>query len=264
MKCPNCGAEITGNVKFCEFCGSQITFDMRKEQERLNKKGCPKCGSSNIAFNRETQGEIRRKNTTAVVRSTIGYCKDCGYTWTAAGNMEAPRKKRTWLWVLGWIFVFPVPLTILMLRPTCKLDKKIRYIIIVAAWILYGIWMLTSQNSDTADTSPAPETARSAIADVPTASPDTMEIEIEAKVNEETGAVLFGIKTNQPESTRFTVVVSNSSGYSQTDTATVLADGVGYTAEFSDNGSGLAGNYVVTVYDEDGKPLGSEPFVFGE
>ena len=52
MKCPNCGAEI-GNNQICEFCGSQITLAMKKAQEQLNKKGCPKCGSSNISFNRE-------------------------------------------------------------------------------------------------------------------------------------------------------------------------------------------------------------------
>ncbi len=264
MKCPNCGADIAENNKFCEYCGSQITSEMQEEQERLSKKGCPQCGSSNITFNREKKGEIRRKNATAVVRSTIGYCKDCGYTWTTTGNAEPTRKKRTWLWVLGWIFVFPVPLTILMSRPTCKLDKKIRYVIIAVAWIFYGILMLASRNSDTANTSSVPETSQSAIADVPVASSDTVEIEIEPNVNEETGEVLFGIKTNLPENTGFTVVVSNSSGYSQTDTATVLASGVGYTAEFSDNETGLVGDYVVTVYDENGKLLESAPFTFGE
>ena len=48
MRCPNCGAEI-GNSEKCEYCGSAISVDMKKEQEILNKKGCPKCGSTNIA-----------------------------------------------------------------------------------------------------------------------------------------------------------------------------------------------------------------------
>ena len=59
MKCPNCGAEIANGSKTCEFCGTQITYDMLREQEQLSKKGCPKCGSSNITFTRENQGEIR-------------------------------------------------------------------------------------------------------------------------------------------------------------------------------------------------------------
>lgn len=49
MKCPNCGAEI-GNSKYCSFCGSNITTKMLREQEQLNMKGCPSCGSTNIDF----------------------------------------------------------------------------------------------------------------------------------------------------------------------------------------------------------------------
>lgn len=53
MKCSNCGGEIENNAKFCTFCGSQITVEMQKEREQLNKSGCPKCGSTNVTFNRE-------------------------------------------------------------------------------------------------------------------------------------------------------------------------------------------------------------------
>ena len=116
MKCPNCGAEITGKAKFCGFCGSSITVQMLKEQEQLNKAGCPRCRSTNISFSREKQGELKGRRGTAVIRSTVGVCKDCGYTWQTDSNVSAPKKRRTWLWVLGWIFIFPLPLTILLLR----------------------------------------------------------------------------------------------------------------------------------------------------
>lgn len=56
MKCPNCGADVKGNSRFCEYCGSSITTQMLREQEQLNKAGCPKCGSTNITFNREKTG----------------------------------------------------------------------------------------------------------------------------------------------------------------------------------------------------------------
>ena len=68
MKCPNCGGEIENNAKFCTFCGSQITVEMQKEREQLNKSGCPKCGSTNVTFNREKQGELKGKNGTVVVK----------------------------------------------------------------------------------------------------------------------------------------------------------------------------------------------------
>ena len=146
MKCPSCGAEI-GTNKTCDYCGATITADMLKEQEQLNKKGCPKCGSSNIEFKRENQGEIRSKSAKKIVHTTVGYCKDCGYTWYPQG--EAPKKRKTWLWVLGWLFIFPVPLTILLLR---KKDMKpvLKYGIIAVAWIVYlAIGFSGNSNKDT-------------------------------------------------------------------------------------------------------------------
>ena len=49
---------------------------------------------------------------------------------------EPPKKRKTWLWVLGWICIFPVPLTIIMLDKE-GMNKKARYGIIAAGWILY-------------------------------------------------------------------------------------------------------------------------------
>lgn len=158
MKCPNCGGEIENNAKFCTFCGSQITVEMQKEREQLNKAGCPKCGSTNVTFNREKQGELKGKNGTAVVRSTIGLCKDCGYTWSTTNTTQPQKKSKTWLWVLGWIFVFPVPLTILMLRKK-EMKPALKYGIIAAAWIVYLIIGLSgNSNDDTATTGNNTET----------------------------------------------------------------------------------------------------------
>ena len=135
MRCPNCGAEI-GTSNTCEYCGSTITSEMKKEQEILNKSGCPKCGSTNIKFTRENHGEVNGKNSKKIVHKTVGVCNDCGYTWYL--DVVEPKKRKTWLWVLGWIFIFPVPLTILMLS---KKDMKpaVKYGIIAAAWVLYLI-----------------------------------------------------------------------------------------------------------------------------
>ena len=149
MKCPNCNAEI-GNAKFCEYCGSQITQEMQKEQEQLNKKGCPKCGSSNITFKRENQGEIRGKNSKKVVHKTVGICKDCGATWFA--DWEGSKKdngRKTWLWVLGWLFVFPLPLTIILVKKK-DMNNILKYAIIAVAWIVYLLIGLSGggKNSD--------------------------------------------------------------------------------------------------------------------
>lgn len=153
MKCPSCGAEI-GKSRYCEFCGTQITVDMLREQEQLNKQGCPQCGSTNITFMREKRGEVKGKKGTAVVRSTTGLCRDCGYTWFTDEGNELPKKRKTWLWVLGWIFIFPVPLTILMLRNK-TLKPVIKYGIIAAAWIAYLIIGLSGKGSEPVNTAPA-------------------------------------------------------------------------------------------------------------
>ena len=145
MKCPNCGAEISGG-KFCEFCGTQLSAEMIKEQEQLNKQGCPKCGSTNVTFRRENSGEYQEKNKKVVVHKTIGLCKDCGNTWT---TNDPQKKRKTWLWVLGWIFVFPLPLTLILLKKK-KMKPVLKYGIIAVAWILYLIFVLSGNSSDKA------------------------------------------------------------------------------------------------------------------
>ena len=143
MKCPSCGAETQG--KFCEYCGSEMP------QEKPQVGGCPKCGSTNVTFKRERIGTSTRRSShknifgtgrtgQSVSQSayrTVGLCQNCGFTW----NPNAANKgsgKKTWLWVLGWICIFPVPLTILMLR---KKDMKpaVKYGIIAAAWLLFFV-----------------------------------------------------------------------------------------------------------------------------
>lgn len=157
MKCPNCNAEIRAGSKFCEYCGSQITPEMRTAQEQVNKDGCPKCGSSNITFSREKLSETHGKKKTTVERSTVGVCKDCGYTWQVEGS--ATKKRHTLLWILGWLFCFPIPITILIWRKQNKWDKKIKIAVTAVLWLL--VIVLGTKNdgnsSSTASSSPAKE-----------------------------------------------------------------------------------------------------------
>ena len=102
MKCPNCGAEAKG--KFCEFCGSE----MPKEKATINI-------TNNYYVNAEEKP--RSKNDKSASTTTS-------------------KKKRTWLWVLGWICIFPLPLTILMLRKK-NMKPAVKYGIIAVAWLLF-------------------------------------------------------------------------------------------------------------------------------
>ena len=150
MKCPSCGAEV-GNSSVCEFCGTQISLDMKKEQEQLNKQGCPKCGSSNIKFNRENQGELRGKNAKQIIHRTVGFCQDCGHTWYPDSSAnEAPKKNNMIWWVLGWIFFFPAPVMVLIWRKKNTWDIKVKIAVTAVFWIL--IFVLGSTNKSSEDT----------------------------------------------------------------------------------------------------------------
>lgn len=174
MKCPSCGAETQG--KFCEYCGSEIpqeksTVNITNNyyggvtpQEHIevdnNVGKCPKCGNSKITFKRERVGTATqsrsRKNYIVPGRQgqsvsqsayrTVGVCQNCGYTWNPNATNKGSGKK-TWLWVLGWICIFPLPLTILLLRNK-DMKPAVKYGIIAVAWVLFFVIGM-SGNSET-------------------------------------------------------------------------------------------------------------------
>lgn len=159
MKCPSCGAETSG--KFCEYCGSEMP------KEKVVGK-CPKCGDANVSFKRErvgtaTQSQSRKnafgngRNGHSVSQTayrTVGICQSCGYTWNPNGGSQRSGKK-TWLWVLGWICIFPVPLTILMLRKK-NMKPAVKYGIIAVAWLLYFAMGASGNNETAPSETPAP------------------------------------------------------------------------------------------------------------
>ena len=145
MKCEFCGAE-TAPGKFCEYCGSELPQEKptiqitnnyygdaapQPQTEPVGGRGvCPSCGSSMVAFSREKN----RAGSNTPYR-TVGLCRSCRHTWEPK-TAESGAKKNTWPWVLGWIFIFPVPLTILLLRNK-EMKPALKYGLIIAAWLLY-------------------------------------------------------------------------------------------------------------------------------
>lgn len=215
---------------------------------------CPNCGSTNVSFRREKQGEVKQKKGTVTVHATIGMCKDCGFTWNESGPSSV-KKRKTWLWVLGWLFIFPVPLTILLLRKK-DMNAALKYVILGIAWVAYILIIVIgrSGNTDKGTIPNEPEKPKTEEKSGPTEesatdSIDTIDVTltVEPNVNEEDGTVLFGVTTNLPEDTKLMVTVSNKDGYTAQDNVVILATGTGYTAEFSENGAALKGAYEVKV-----------------
>lgn len=118
MKCPYCGAETQKDI--CEFCGS----------------------------------EIPKEKTPTTVNITNNYYNSAPNTGDAGQipNNNHKKKKHLFLWIIGWLFIFPVPLTIIMLRAK-KLKPVFRYVIIAFAWIIYFVigFSGTSDGNNTAD-----------------------------------------------------------------------------------------------------------------
>lgn len=108
---------------------------------------CPACGSNQTSFRREKQGEIRGKRGSVNAYATVGVCKSCGYTWMT-DEPTIPKKRKTWLWVLGWICIFPVPLTILLVRNK-RMNNIVKYVLIGLAWLIYLAIGLGSKSPET-------------------------------------------------------------------------------------------------------------------
>lgn len=107
MKCPNCNAEVSGRV--CEFCGSEVP----RPQKNINITN-----NYYVQSSPKTSRKVDRK----------------------------PQKRNTWLWVIGWIFIFPLPLTIILLRNK-RISSRLKTGIIVLAWIIYLIIAILSYNN---------------------------------------------------------------------------------------------------------------------
>lgn len=114
-KCDNCGTEFTEGLH-CPHCGVKVGQQI---------KVCPKCHTNYYT----------------------NACPNCGFT--AVGNSNAsvnyrpqsytaPQKQKTLLWVLGWIFIFPLPLTLILLKKP-DMNKKVKYGIIIGVWAAYLI-----------------------------------------------------------------------------------------------------------------------------
>lgn len=97
-------------MKICRNCNSKIENDALV---------CPYCGC------------VAKKGTKSVGTQSQKQIHK-------VEDNKPQAKRKTWLWVLGWIFLFPLPLTILMLRNQ-KLNKKVKFAIVVISWILYLI-----------------------------------------------------------------------------------------------------------------------------
>lgn len=123
MICPNCGGALeasdTSKQAKCPFCDSVIAVD--DEVRHIQFDNTEKAG-----YDFE-QGRMRAQQEAVSARIAEEQTR-------VQAQQDAERKKRNLVWwVLGWIFLFPVPLTVLIVKSK-KLKPLWKVILVVALW----------------------------------------------------------------------------------------------------------------------------------
>ena len=123
INCPHCGAplkvEATMQQATCEYCGMTTWLD--HETEPTNDFDSEEAGYNFEKGRQRAQAEIAQQ-TYVQPRQT--------YTPVQS------KKRHTFWWIMGWIFIFPIPATILIVRSK-KMHWILKIVLVLAVWGLY-------------------------------------------------------------------------------------------------------------------------------
>ena len=140
--CPQCGAhqevDATQDAAICRYCGKPFAIQ------------------------------------TAVSAYNDRYGEQTTYASpgpTYSPEPKKPRKKRIFWWIIGWVFCFPIPLTILVARSN-RLGGWVKAVIIAAAWIVY-LLLGARYRASTADRTPKTERTPAIVETTATPRPTT-------------------------------------------------------------------------------------------
>ena len=130
MVCPQCGGTLQLPVGTkqtqCPFCNTSVMFDDEVQHIQFDN-------TKQAGYDFE-KGRIAAQQEHAVQQAQYNQA-------VLQAQQEAQRKRKNMIWwVLGWIFMFPVPLTILIVKSK-KLKPVVKAVLIVALWgliILFG------------------------------------------------------------------------------------------------------------------------------
>lgn len=127
-KCNNCGTVFTDGAH-CPHCGVKIG-----QQARI----CPKCHTQYYSNACPTCGFVPNNSP----------ANHTGQPVRSVQPVQPVKPKRkTWLWVLGWIFIFPLPLTLILVKKQ-NINKGLKLGIIIAAWVVYAIFAIIGMASN--------------------------------------------------------------------------------------------------------------------
>ena len=127
MKCKNCGAKLKvepdDKEAKCQFCGAEFKIDDEVHHHKLDdaEQTGYELEKGKIRAREEAKQEKMREQNAML----------------QAQYEEEKRKKNLKWWIIGWIFCFPIPLTILIWKSKWNQKKKI-----IATVILWAVLLI--------------------------------------------------------------------------------------------------------------------------
>ena len=122
--CPQCGLRAGVKSKTCPRCGGEYFT-----------KACPQCGYTT------GQGIYSRTNAPYPEKVSSRPKSSVSRKVTPTPPAKPHRFGITFLWILGWIFLFPLPLTILIRRnEKIQASRSLRALstaVLVVLWVVF-------------------------------------------------------------------------------------------------------------------------------
>ena len=172
MTCPNCGAQLQVDADkkqvFCEHCGTKLLMDDNVYHIQYDN-----AEDAGYKFEKGRQRAMAESGMSGNQISPHERLQQTRYT-----EKKPTKKRKTWLWVFGWLFIFPVPLTILMLRKK-GMKPAIKYGIIAVAWIIYLSIGAASNSSEDISTG-----KKEATPEVEVVKKENNEADVDKEINE--------------------------------------------------------------------------------
>lgn len=122
--CPRCGANMRvipeANKAVCDYCGTTVLID--DEINRIEYTNAEEAGYKFEKGRLRAQAEQIQHPAMQQIQN----------------EYVTPQKKKrhTFWWVMGWIFIFPIPATILILRNK-KMHWILKTVLILLVWGIY-------------------------------------------------------------------------------------------------------------------------------
>lgn len=140
MVCPQCGGTLQLPVGTkqtqCPFCNTSVMLDDEVQHIQFDN-------TKQAGYDFE-KGRIEAQQEHAVQQAQYNQA-----AIRAQQEAERKRKNLKW-WVLGWIFIFPVPLTILIVKSK-KLKPAIKAVLIAALYVVLIAFCIFANNDQKKD-----------------------------------------------------------------------------------------------------------------